>query len=221
MAVQQLVDHFRAMMVFKGVSGKPDDVYVNTWHFRDNSGNPYTHIPEVLKKFYDDYQSGDPFLPITGLMHSTIVKPEAEIRMYDLGEPAPRQVHIAPVTLQNLSASGTVLPEEVAICMSFYGDRNLPRQRGRLYLGPLTTTSVAVSNGQTRVPSAVRDRIAGRAVGLLSVAADNVLHDVTWCVYSPSDNQAHPVTNGWIDDALDTVRRRGPEPSTRKEFAAP
>jgi hypothetical protein len=46
--------------------------------------------------------------------------------------------------------------------------------------------------------------------------ADRV--DTAWAVYSTVDLVARTITNGWADNAFDTMRKRGAGPSARTTF---
>lgn len=101
------------------------------------------------------------------------------------------------------------VPRDVAICLSFYSERNLPRRRGRLYVCPavcgISVTAVRPSSTVTQ------DKVAA----LVPIFADLGGIDVDWSVYSRADDVARPVTDWFIDDEWDTVRSRGLRATTR------
>jgi hypothetical protein len=82
-----------------------------------------------------------------------------------------------------------------------------------LYLGPWGTgalKSYAAGDGDARVHAETLDTI--------QLAAEDVLgttEDVTWTQYSRKYNEMNVVTEGFINDAFDTQRRRGFEPTSR------
>jgi len=97
-------------------------------------------------------------------------------------------------------ASGS--PREIALCLSFYASRNIPRQRGRLYL------SMIGNNPETlnlRPPASSRTRALDLATGLAAIGGP----DIDWEVWSPTTKSGHPVTTAWVDDEWDTMRSRG------------
>jgi hypothetical protein len=139
-----------------------------------------------------------------------------EYRIYDLGDPPPREPTIVPSTAW-IKPTGSGLPAEVAIVLSFYGSRNLPRQRGRLFIGPLDTGVLSqATNAVVRPALESRDAIRRGAVNVL-----NTTQNLTWVVISPTAATATVIENGWIDDAFDTQRRRGVAPSSRILFPIP
>jgi hypothetical protein len=108
------------------------------------------------------------------------------------------------------TADSTRLPTEVAVCGSFYADRNIPRQRGRLYIGPLNLSALDQSTGRPHsgIMNAIAEgmeRITTLGTTLQWVAYSTVAVGGSWL----------PVDNGWVDNAFDIQRRRGIEASSR------
>jgi hypothetical protein len=210
MADPIIVDHFRAMAILRGISGLPEDVYVNNFVFRNDQlgGGAEGMIRDNITSFY-----GEVHAPGTGAIKDVIpantVSPGLEVRVYDLGEPAPREPTIFEVPM-TWSASAQNMPTEVAVCASYYADRNLPRQRGRIYIGPLIHGSGNFSDGALRPADSVRANIAAACRWL-----SQNQNQQTWCVLSRAAAAAYPITAGWVDDAFDTQRRRGAAPTTR------
>lgn len=131
-------------------------------------------------------------------------------RLYDMAEPIPREIqgeHTTDVT----SFQGAAGPREVALCLSFYSQRPLPRNRGRLFIGPW-----AQSQMQERPQPGPHDALNTLKTGLANIGS----LDVKWCVYSPTTGPASStsfkqISAGWIDDEWDTVRSRGLKATVR------
>ena len=102
------------------------------------------------------------------------------------------------------------MPREIAVCLSFYATRNLPRQRGRLYIPAL---AMGLSLGVRPTLGGARQKVAD----LVPILADLGGADVDWSVFSRRDAVARSVSNWWVDDEWDTVRSRGLRPSARTE----
>jgi hypothetical protein len=102
-------------------------------------------------------------------------------------------------------------PEARALCLSYYADQNIPRRRGRMYLGPWPASQMAERPGD--VPTGELGLLATRLSGLGGI-------NVQWVQYSPSTGEFHNVTNFWIDDEWDTIRSRGLRATKRALGAA-
>jgi hypothetical protein len=200
----------------------PRDNIVNTVHFRDNDTDGILEglgfLPSVAPDFnatatnwatafkgYFDAASG--FAAGRGVT----------CKLYDLGAAKPRPVlGEGTVAATNTRATSTAGNSDVSICASFYGTRNLPRQRGRSYLGYLTQSTAGSQQptaAQLLSMVAYFDMLAGLQ---LQVPDPGTNTDVDWVVYSPTSGSAWKVTQGWIDNEWDTQRRRGLKPSSRQ-----
>jgi len=131
---------------------------------------------------------------------------EVKVTAYNAQSPAPSFPLGEKILNQGLSPSAS-LPREIACCLSFFAGRNLPRQRGRLYVPAFLSGAV----NSVRPSAAVRDYVA-QLVPIFTGLGGN---DVDWSVYSRVDNVARSVTNWWVDDEWDVVRSRGLRPTTR------
>jgi hypothetical protein len=127
------------------------------------------------------------------------------VRFYDMAEPIPREIQGEATSTASGGGPTAAGPREVALCLSFYAERNLPRNRGRVYVGPFAS-------------SAMSERPTSARTAELNVLKDGLADlggaDVMWCVYSPTSGPASnatfkKITAGWIDDEWDTMRSRG------------
>lgn len=189
----------------------------NTFHFNmadyDNANR--VEISTWLADFYNTPPAGQTEEVAFFLSASLSRVADAEMRFYNLDDPEPREPSIIYF---NLDAAGTAdrLPDEVALCSSVYSVRNLPRQRGRIYLGPFNSQAIDLATGRPK--SVLRDVIAG-ATNRLANESDIANQ---WVVYSEAGiaPQSFTVTNGWIDNAWDTQRRRGVASTDRQTWVA-
>lgn len=134
-----------------------------------------------------------------------------EAKAYDMADAEPRPVKATAVWQQGAADfNGSSGPREVALCLSFYAARNLPRYRGRLYLGPWIS-GVCLERPNSAVIS------SARAVGTGIAALGGV--SVDWQLYSPTRLAFSKVTNVWVDDEWDTVRSRGLKATSRSTGA--
>lgn len=137
---------------------------------------------------------------LAGLQSVTACTGEVRVTAYDAQGSIP--VYPQGDAIINKGAQmATNIPRELAICLSFYGERNVPRQRGRLYL-PLWFIGVAPSGLRPVIPIAKITQLVPVLTGLGGP-------DVDWCVYSRVQDHAHSVTNWWYDNEWDIQRLRG------------
>lgn len=165
----------------------PRDQLVITPHFRDEGA---LTDPQGLCEDWAD--AIGTWLPATRQVVVKAYDAQGTKPVYPQGE-ASRNLGTAPASN---------VPRELAVCLSYFSARNIPRQRGRLYL-PLCV--MGISGPGVRAAATVREK-AG-ALAPLAEALGGV--DVDWVVYSRADNEAYPVTNWWVDDEWDVVRSRG------------
>jgi hypothetical protein len=106
-----------------------------------------------------------------------------------------------------IGASGS--PREIALCLSFYAERNVPRQRGRLYV-PFCLQSTSSTVG--RRPTVPQQQ---RVADLVPIFAGLGGPDVDWGIWSTRDNEFRKVTNWWVDNEWDVIRSRGQRSDSR------
>jgi hypothetical protein len=210
MADPVLTDIYKCQVVFQGNSNLPEDQFVNNWYFRnDEIGvGPQLAIKAVLDAFYT---GSTPNGQTVANMISPHVNRAFTYKVYNLGLPPPRPPTILaanPLPPQ----TGAGLPGEVAIVSSFYAGTNTKRKRGRHYIGPLGTVT-SDAGASPRPSSGTMASIANRAQNVAQTT-----ENVTWVQVSQVASLASVVTNGWVDNAYDTQRRRGNAPSTRTNW---
>lgn len=227
--------HLMVQHAFKSISGMPEDDMVNTFHFQF-AGTIYGSHPAFLENavmgFYnlDPGTTGDAVLTYMGT--SGMAAPRHAVKVYNMGDPAPR----IPV-LSTTSTSGTAnatqqLPQEVAACLSFKAvdlAGSIPsRRRGRVYIGPLNVSAIQPVAGLhgSEVNFVLQQSIVESALDLANACIANT---TPWCVFSPTTKAAGgteaeyllPVKTVWCDDAFDTVRSRGRKPLARLQGIVP
>lgn len=196
------------------------DHIMNTWHcVTVGATTPLAAVTAFVVGLQAFYNSVD--LYFASLLNTYVPR----VRAFDLSEPKPRQP-ILEADMSALTAGTGSLPRELAICMSYRGTYvsgiSPKRKRGRIYLGPLATSSVS-SAGLVAV--GVRDGIATAADTLLGVSDGSA--EFRWVVYSPTSDPTgdgndaacwDAVTEGWVDDNVDIQRRRSVAGGSRSEF---
>lgn len=139
----------------------------------------------------------------------------ALLQVYQIEDTPPRApVAERTITLPQPIGSSTIMPAEVALACSFQGTRvsgqPQSRRRGRIFLGPLRAPG---SNGSAIPPAVMIGDVAGQ-FNEMKAASDASL-DYQWRIWSPTDGASVLVDNGWVDNAWDTQRRRGPRATSR------
>lgn len=207
---------FLFTVTFQGISLLPRDTMVNTWYF-EGSGTDTDNVEDMLMDFYDKAPAGGG-AQISGNFSTQSITDLVVIRSYNLSEPKPRAPHsTATRSLANLG-TGECLPNEVSLVMSYRAEYEsgvrAARRRGRIYLPPM----IEAANTLGR-PSGSILNLVGRAARDL-LAASNASASWEWVQYSETTGESHEVVAGWVDNAWDTQRRRGVDPTTRTPWTA-
>lgn len=209
---------YMAQFVMQGASGLPEDRYVNTFNFIEDAPAVVSHedaavgIDIALGNFYTLTQSTGFAMEAFLARHVAGV---AEVRVYNFDDPQPRE----PIILtRNIDppATARAMPSEVAVCLSYYSFLNVPRQRGRIYFGPINGDAV---ESVPTVPHPTANFLntlaeAGTDLAVSGAAAGQL----RWAVLSratPGVVEWGPITDGWVDNAFDTQRRRGEKATAR------
>jgi hypothetical protein len=200
----------RAQVITTRAGDLPRDHIVNQIHFATSAawelitdGPNWTNIAEDIR---DMFATRRQYIP-TGY--------GVEVKVYNVDDALPREVmHHAP-RVAYAEAAQAPGPREVALCLSFHGARNIPRQRGRLFIGPWTQQVMG-----ERPPAAAQATCLYLAEGLADIGGV----DVDWSVRSKfpielgdQGGTMHSIQHSWSDDEWDTVRSRGLRATGRQE----
>jgi hypothetical protein len=212
---------YRVMFIGHGPSNLAEDHVVNTFHFwkagAAEVGDPLSAAAAVTD-FYNGLGTG------ANLQNSKIgsylsawVQRSAELRVYNMADEKPRVPTIVPITLPAVAGAGG-LPEEVALTVTLKGNPpDTARRRGRIYVGPLITGAMLDATASIPArPAAIFITDLVKAASRLTTATALALR---WSIRSSMPEENYVVINGgYIDNAFDTQRRRGPDPSLRTLF---
>lgn len=206
---------WRAQVEIGAASGMPEDKIVNTFHFEGSeTATDLANIDDMISDFYDaNNASGRLFASYS----SGSISNQQVIKIFCLADPEPREPR-GEFFHNWTRGTGTTLPSEVALCMSYQAaplaGMTQRRRRGRIYLGPfLATTNVA-----GRPQQALRQVVAESAENLRLAANASVTWQ--WVVYSRANDAGYDVVGGWVDNAWDSQRRRGVKATERIEWGA-
>jgi hypothetical protein len=183
----------RVLMMRYSAIEPPRERIVNTLHFKsDFIGESYDSLATDVVNAFKNLSRPSPLDTF-------------EARVYKLSDSEPRPI-VGSNKQTVVPTQGSSGPREVALCLSFYAGRNLPRSRGRVYCGPFLVGEMA-----ERPNSSIRANLGSLATAL--AAAGGAGYD--WSVRSTRDNMLKVITNWWVDDEWDTVRSRGRQQTTR------
>lgn len=214
----------RMQVILPFQSGLPRDVATNTFYFDHPTGTPLTCAQTAYGRLVALYNTinAPGTSPISTYLSGVIVRNQCRIVGYDLEEPTPR----APIFEDGFvlgAASGDNAPNEIALVGSFQGERvaGVPqsRRRGRTYFGPLKLAAISAGSA-TSSPTPSTNAI-NAVVGGMDVLATASNAECIWVTRSQTYGTVAEVSNGWVDNDLDTQRRRQPRASARTVWATP
>jgi len=210
----------RIQVTMERQTGQPQDVVVNTWHFLTTEPDPLDGLTDAFNALVDFYHAIDG-------QFSSIITGACRVKGYSLNEAAPRVPIInEPLTLT--TATGTPLPAECAVCLSYSSGassgESQRRRRGRIFLGPWDGVALDEAESDGRIQTATLSLIVGAAQTMAeALVATNTL----WAVFSPTTAGPEPWSSGeltaathsvsqfYVDNAWDTIRSRGLAPDSR------
>lgn len=216
-------DIARVQVILPYRSGVPTDVITNTWHFESLDDESITSaklatLYSRLVTFYNSVYAGSAIKGLAGYVNPLLVV----MKGYNLADPKPRTAvreSVTPLTVGTQQNDTT--PSEASIVLSFHTAyaSGIPKasQRGRIYLGGLGASffDAGTLSGSSQVKQASREAITGAAGALYAGALSDKWG---WSVYSDKRSQSFAVAGGWVDNAIDTQRRRGQAATTRSTF---
>lgn len=211
-------------------SGLPADAVVNDWAITTTA--PLTSVTAVdvimaFDGFYNDSFSGQTERVAEYLARSIERTGGLVIRIYTIpASPGPLGSPSFTSSPQAVAAplAGPDYPGEVAAVLSINASlvgvpeeqgnaRPAARRKGRIYLGPLVASTGGLdANNEVRPTSAfITDvLIAADNLGSTLIGQTNNLG-----VFSRQDWTVRPVVRASMDNAFDTMRKRGPRQTTR------
>jgi len=215
-------------------TGLPKDRFENVWHFLDADGAAASDVAYTgMQKIYDFFHTPPAGGGIAQVERYLQTSQDNLIHLigYDFAAGLPRpELLVAKFGYTPLDTSR--IPEEVALCLSYYTDRNLKSKRGRLYLGPLNQEAVGTGGLECRPSSNIVTAMAAGGARLIPVGAPAIDYSglivtagagatatgTAWALYSPKLLTYSAIEHGWVDDEWDGQSRRRVEASTRVLF---
>lgn len=192
----QCMTDVRMLVSWGPPAGAERDRFSNTLFFAvDGAGAPpdYEDLAQDLLVIYQN--------------RSWCAGCKIEVRAYNMADAKPRPERAFKTS--TMTGSYPNGPGQVALCLSYYSQRNLPRQRGRIYCGPFGQPSLRPSSPEIALLMTHAQDLAGLG-GL----------NVDWSVYSPTkaalgEDPTMTISNYWVDNSWDIQRRRKLEATSR------
>lgn len=190
-----MADHWRALVAWRHPGHLAADLASNTLYFQKEqivSPGDYDQVAEDIWELYSQL--------------SWIAGAWLDVRMYNMEDAEPR-----PIRGQKTATVGgsytAKAPREVALCLSYHGDRNLPSQRGRIYAGPFNPTGM-----NDRPTNGHQMELIGLGQGLAGIGGE----DISWRVRSVKTGEYHHIRQIWVNNEWDTMRSRGLKATARE-----
>lgn len=198
----------------------------NNWHFSYNGliGDAESCAEFARAGVRDFWTEGA--LPsgsdnLTSYLQATLTG-TIEFSWVDWEDSTNTSIDLDPITYTR-NTSPANLPNECASCLTFKCDPRPPLKRqslyNRVYLGPLNVLpNAGTGTTSSRITSTFRDDVIA-AYQIMQdtldvIGIDNAHH----AVYSPKDDSSGITTSAYIDNAWDTQRRRGLQPTARSTW---
>jgi hypothetical protein len=237
------------------MSGIPRDEMENTFHFSTESASGVQATQAEcataaarVANFYTGASAGGG--ASIGAYMSEVLLLTASVKVYDyfgategvrdldLGPP----VFVASFQRADELSGAQGMPEEVALCLSYYSTSNTARHRGRVYLGPWTIGATTVAAEPRPTPALLTsmvtagtrlsaDGTSAQSTGGLTpiippTAVPDAVNGVNWYLRSRvgTGSASAPVPaweriqKGWADNGWDSQRRRRIVASSRTTF---
>jgi hypothetical protein len=214
--------NYRFQVTLPYFTNMPSDVITNDWCFSWLIGTPsesnFDAQRDNLTAFYEAiYQigagdnAGAPWVSWD----------DARLKVYNIGDTPPRApVYESDMPIDIAPNTDSTTPLECAVCLSFQGDAisGVPqaRRRGRIFLGGWA--NIVDPGDDTSFPQITSIVPAGIASEANTLATASTADAWIWSVYSRVNGTATAVTNGWVDNELDTQRRRQVAATSRTVF---
>lgn len=205
-------------VTFESVTALPEDRFVNVFHF-DGVGAGLAELG-FFQDFYNT-PAGGSSVSVGGFMSPEISRAPAvhQIDFYDLSGATPRLPYAGSFFSLDAPINAAGLPAEVSACVSWKAGAitgvNPQRLRGRNYIGPLNLDA-ATTTEPVRLDLSFQTSLANAAIQLVN----DLDPAFPLGVYSRAGGAPviRPIVAGYVDNAFDTIRKRGPETTSRITF---
>lgn len=227
-----------ATVSFPHKSGLVRDEVVNTFAFSKVGAwttPDFASIEPALADFYTTTPAGA-IRSVGNYMGNQLSRVTgATLRFFDItghedGTPAGSPVAINTLPVLGAMFGSLPLPGQVSAVLSFHGDygadvefapgaRPRSRDRGRIYLGPLSNATGAedATTHDVFLDTQFKTDVLAAAKALRAALDPGII----WCAWSRKNARLSPITTWWFDNVMDTQRRREQRPTSKTTATFP
>lgn len=224
---------YRIQHTLAGASGSSEDRYVQTFAITTAAPLVTSEFEDVFDAFETFYTADQSTLAaVYGFFSPAVSQFGHQIKAYNLGTPPPHlPIATREYDLPTAPINDEPWPSEVAVCLSLRGDlvagtdvgpgpHLRARHRNRTYFGPLRGIAGTFAANEVRPSDLLVDTLL-EAVGDLNADLIALTPSCRLAIWSPTRNDGEAAELAWVDDAFDTQRRRGAEPTSRTTLVLP
>lgn len=132
-----------AQVTFQDVSNLSKDRFENSWHFTGDGTNGANDVVEIIHRLSDFYNGSVATADNVSRYLATSINGTATVKVYLESDPTPRVVRgEGSFVLGGQPSASQDLPESASVVLSYYSVSNTPRNRGRVFLGPLNSQAL-------------------------------------------------------------------------------
>lgn len=211
-----MTDRCKAQIIWPSVSGLPEDVFINTLHFVTDINNDIVGA-DIVDRLDGAFNLIHGTAALSSYLGNTVssATDAIKVRLYNELDDSLPPFYEGSFT-RAASSTSTDEPWEVCACLSFKNlsvttvpERN---RRGRIFWGPVNRDVLVEAFGDINVKA----EFAADALAAMQYLHDANDANALWTVYSKVQAEGYVVEAGWVDNTLDTQRRRGPRPTSRQ-----
>ena len=159
------------------------DRFVNTFHFLGSGEDVGADCLDIAIRLADFFNGGAVAEKLNIYLPDTI-DPTVTLNIYDFNTAKPRVPYTFHFVLDQGGAGKKALPEEIALCLSFFSIRNTPTTRNRIYFGPLNEVALGVGGATVtaRPAPTLIDALTKAGTRLAASSSGGALNASNWVI---------------------------------------
>lgn len=215
-----LINNFQIRMPYK--TGIPRDVSIMTFNFANlgaDVGAEFAAQGAALYAWFNEVPPGGSSVTNATYLSQWIDRSHCTVRVVQIETATGAEVGTPSVIPFALDATTNTLqlPLEVAVCNSVYGSLSgAGTVKGRNFFGPLNGQALGglVGTEPPRVATQLRAGLVAASKNMQNTL-DGASGVGPWVIWTRKNHGFAIVEGGFVDDAFDTQRRRGNDPTSR------